>query len=316
MSADRYERLIRWYPSEWRARYGGELTALLEDSYATAGDVPLRARVGLVRRGMAERARSVGFIGSAPEPAQELRAGAVLVLCGWPLFLIAGAVFGKFADNWWIGTPAVERLPASASFNAAAVLGMAGCTVVALAALAALPSFVRLVRAGRWSTVRRPVLRAGVAVVVAAVLLGGGLVWAHHLSPHDRNGGLAVYGAAFIVIGLAAFVALLLAAAAAVAVARRIDVPAGVLRALGVMALLLAVVMTLLFAGFVTWWATEAAFAPTVLLNGVGNGVPFTSRTVPPTLLVAGLLMVLGLALAGRGTGLVARGLRHGRPAT
>jgi len=316
VSPDRYERLIRWYPREWRARYGCEMTALLEDSYATASGVPVRARLGLVRRGLVERARTAGFVGSGLEPAQELRAGAVLVLCGWPPFLIAGAVFGKFADNWWIGTPAVDRLPASASFSAVAVLGVLGCTVVALAALLALPSFVRLVRGGRWSAVRRPVRRAGLAFVLAALLLGGGLAWAHNLGPHDRNGGLAPYSAAFIVIGLAAFVAILLAAAAAVAVARRIDLPERVLRSLGVMALVLSVVMTLLLAGFVTWWAIQAAYAPTVLLNGVGNGVPFTSGTVPPTLLAAGLLMVLGLAFALGGSVRIARGLRPGRPAT
>ena len=315
MSQDRYERLIRWYPREWRARYGGEMAALLEDSYATAGEVPVRVRLGLVRRGLAERARTAGFIGSGREPTQELRAGAVLVLCGWPLFLIAGAVFGKFADNWWIGTPAVERLPASASFNAMVVLGVLGCTVVALAALLAVPSFVRLVQAGGWSTVRRPVRRASLAFVLAAVLLGGGLAWAHHLGPHDRNGGLAVYGAAFIVIGLAAFVAILLAAAAAASVARRVDLSARVLRGLGVMALVLSVVMTLLLVGFATWWATEATYAPTVLLNGIGNGVPFTSGTVPPTLLVAGLLMVLGLAIAVGGSVRIAHGLRPDRPA-
>ena len=315
MSPDRYERLLRWYPREWRDRYGGEMTALLEDSYATASDVPVRARLGLVRRGLAERARTAGFVGAALDPAQELRAGALLVLCGWPLFLIAGAVFGKFADNWWIGTPAVERLPASASFNAVAVLGVLGCTVVALAALLAVPSFVRLVRAGRWSAVRRPVRRAGLAFVIAAVLLGGGLAWAHHLGPHDRNGGLAVYSTAFVVIGLAAFVAILLAAVAAVAVARRVDLSARVLRGLGVMALVLSVVMTLFFAGFVTWWATEAAYAPTVLSNGIGSGVPFTSGKVPPTLLLAGLLMVVGLAFGGLGSVRAARGLRPDRPA-
>ena len=316
MSPDRYERLIRWYPREWRARYGGEMTALLEDSYATASDVPVRVRLGLVGRGLAERARTAGFIGSALEPTQELRDGAILVLCGWPLFLIAGAVFGKFADNWWIGTPAVERLPASASFDAAAVLGVLGCAVVALAALLAVPPFVRLVQAGRWNTVRRPLRRAGLALVLAAVLLGGGLTWAHHLGPHDRNGGMAVYGAAFIVIGLATFVAILSAAAAAAAVARRIDVSARVLRGLGVMALALSAVMTLLFTSIVTWWATEAAHAPAVLSHGIGNGVPFTSGTVPPTLLAAGLLMVLGLASAAAGSVRIARGLRPDRPAT
>ena len=222
----RYERLLRWYPREWRDRYGGEMTALLEDTYATAGDVPVRARLGLVRRGLAERARTAGFIGSALEPAQELRAGAVLVLCGWPLFLIAGAVFGKFADNWWIGTPAVDRLPASASFNAVAVLGVLGCTVVGLAALLAVPSFVRLVRAGRWEHAC-----AGPSGVPASPSCLRPSSWAvgwpgpTTSAAHDRNGGLAVYSAAFVVIGLAAFVAILLAAAAAVAVARRIDLP-------------------------------------------------------------------------------------------
>ena len=156
MRPDRFERLIRWYPAQWRARYGGEMTALLEDSYATPGDVPVRARLSLVRRGLTERARGAGFIGPALGPMNDVRAGAVLVLCGWPLFLIAGAMFGKFADNWWAGTPAVDRVPASVSFNAVAVLGLVGCAVVALAALLALPSFVRLVRAGRWGTVRRP----------------------------------------------------------------------------------------------------------------------------------------------------------------
>ena len=196
------------------------------------------------------------------------------------------------------------------------LLGVLGCTVVALAALLAVPSFVRLVQAGRWNAVRRPVRRAGLAFVLAAALLGGGLAWAHHLGPHDRNGGMAVYGAAFVVIGLAASVAVLSAAAAAVAVARRVDVSARVLRGLGVMALLLSVVMALLLAGFVAWWATEAAYAPRVLVNGIGNGLPFTSARVPPTLLVAGLLMVLGLALGVAGSVRIARGLRLDRPAT
>ena len=150
----------------------------------------------------------------------------------------------------------------------------------------------------------------------AALLLGGGLTWAHHLSPPDRNGGLAVYGAAFLVMGLAAFAAILWAAAAAVAVARRIDLPDRLLRWLGAMALVLSVVMTLLFAGFVTWWATQAAHAPIVLLQGIGNGVPFTSATVPPTLLVAGLLMVLGLAFAVGGSIRITRGLRPDRSTT
>jgi hypothetical protein len=92
-------------------------------------------------------------------------------------------------------------------------------------------------------------------------------------------------------------------------VARRTEMPGRVLRALGVMALGLSAVMVLLFAAFVTWWATQAAYAPAVLLNGIGNGFPFTSSTVPPTLVVAGLMMLLGLALATGGAVRIARSI-------
>ena len=53
-----FERMLRWYPSPWRTRYGDEMTALLEDTYAAAGDVPIRHRPGLCRRG--ERAGRAG----------------------------------------------------------------------------------------------------------------------------------------------------------------------------------------------------------------------------------------------------------------
>ena len=52
------------------------------------------------------------------------------------------------------------------------------------------------------------------------------------------------------------------------------------------MAIGLAGIMVLIFAGIVTWWVSESVHAPGVLLNGIGNGLPFTSRVVPPTLLI------------------------------
>jgi hypothetical protein len=206
-------------------------------------------------------------------------------------------------------------LPAGLSYTTIAVLGVVGCAIVAAAGLVALPSFVRLVRTGYWSTVRRAVRRAVLATATAALLLIGGLMWAHHLSQHARNGGLVVYSVAFVVIGLGAFVAVGCATAAAVAVARRTELRGRTLRALGLMALGLSAVMVLLFAAFVTWWATQAAYAPTVLLNGIGNGFPFTSSTVPPTLVVAGLLMLLGLALAIGGAVRIACSIRPGHAA-
>jgi hypothetical protein len=305
MRADPYERLIRWYPPRWRARYGGEMTALLEDRYAAAADVPLRDRIGLARAGVAERARDAGLVGPGQGAADRLRTGSVLVLCGWALFLAAGAIFGKFTDNWLVGTRKTDPWVASTSYHAVVVAGEAGCLVVLAAALVVLPAFVRLVRRGGWETVRRPVWRALVSGALAVVLFGGTVAWAHHLSAHDRNGGLPVYGASVLVTGLAVVTALV--AATAAAVGRRVDLEKRSLRALGLMAVGLAGIMVLVFAGIVTWWASESVLAPGVLLNGIGNGLPYTSRVLPPTLLIVGLLMAIGLVLALAGTVRIAR---------
>jgi hypothetical protein len=309
VSAEPFARLLRFYPPAWRDRYGGEMTALLEDTYATASEVPWRQRAGLVRAGLAERARAAGLVGGAEGPEARLRAGSVLVLCGWALFLVAGAIFGKFTDNWFNQTPSLHRTTASVGYNAVVVLGALGCAVVAIGALVVLPSFARFVRNGQWHTVSRAVRRAVVALGVAALLIGGGLVWAHHLSGHDRHGGLFVYGLAFVVISLAACGAIGYATAAAVAVGRRIELSPRAGRVVGVLSLALVAVMALLAAGVVLWWVTEARYAPAVLRDGIGNGVLWLSSTVPPSLLVAGLCMVLGLALALPGSARVARSL-------
>jgi hypothetical protein len=301
--------MIRWYPPEWRERYGPEMAALLEDTYSTPEAVPWRARMGLLRSGLAERARVAGLCGS-PGPAEQVRAGSVLVLCGWALFLVAGAIFAKFADNWSVAAPSTARWVASDSYDAVAVLAVLGCALVALAALLAVPPLAHLVRDGRWESVRRPVRRAMVAGGVAVVLFVGALAWAHRLSLHDRNGGLAIYSALLVVAGLAAVAAVLCATAAAVSVARRVELPSRVLRALGLIALALSGVMALMLAGIALWWSWVALHAPDVLLNGIGNGFVYTSDVAPPSLVAAGVLSMLGLLLAFGGTRRVARSWR------
>jgi len=312
VTAPRRERLLRWYPPQWRSRYGDELTALLEDRYGPAGGVPVGDRIGLVRAGLTERAREGGFVGSTQGRAARLRAGSVLVLCGWTLFLVAGAMFAKFSDNWLAGTPRADRSVASWSYDVVAVAGMLGCAVTLLAAFVAVPAFARFVRHGGWAPVRRPVLRAVVGVAAAAVALGAVLFWAHHLSSHDRNGGGPLYGALFVVVSVAAVAALAWSTAAAVSVVRRIDWPARTLGVLAALAVGICGLMLVTFAGIVTWWVSEVLHAPGVLLDGIGGGVPFDSRFVPPTLLVVGSLMVAGLALGLGGTLRIARAARQG----
>jgi len=310
VKADRYEQMTRWYPPRWRSRYGRELTALLEDTYGTAGRVPMRDRIGVARAGLVERAREAALVGNGQGPAERVRAGSLLVLCGWSAFVVGGAMFGKFTDNWYAGTPKPDRWVASASYQAVVVAGTLGCALVLLAALIVVPAFVRLVRAGGWGMVRRPVARAVVSMTVAALAFLGAVSWAHHLSWHDRNGGIHLYGALFVAVCVTAVVALVYATAAAVSVARRVELSPRTLRALGLLALGQAALMVVIFTGIVTWWAFESVRAPRVLSNGIG--VAFTSSTLPPVLLVTGLLALLGLALALGGIMRIARATGSG----
>jgi hypothetical protein len=310
VSAASFDRVLRWYPPAWRSRYGDEMAALLEDTYVSASDVPLGQRVALARSGLAERVREADLVGSTRGGAARLRAGSILVLVGWSLFLVAGGSFARFSDSWRAGTPRADRWVASSGFGAVAIAGAIGCGVVAVAAVIALPGFVRFLRAGRWREVRGPVVRAVVATAVAAILFGGVVGWAHQLSASQRNGGLAAYGALFVLLGLSAVVAIACGTAAAVSVARRIEVSVRGLRAFGVLALGLAALMALILAGTLVWWISEAEHARGVLWNGIGGGLPFSSSSVPPTLLASALLMVLGLALGVWGSVRVAAAMR------
>jgi hypothetical protein len=297
MTRDGFERLLRWYPTQWRVRYGGELTALLEDTYATVNDVPRRHKLDLARSGLAERARAAGIVGRSHDAALRLRGGAVLVLCGWAFYIVAGAMFANVADRWSIESSHVGRWVATGGFNVVALAYGVGCLVVLSAALLVLPSFVRFLRAGGWSEVRRPVSVAAVSVITSAVLFGLLVAGAHGMSAHGRNGGDLFYSALFVIVALTCFVAVGCATAAAASVARKVELSRHMLRTLGVMAIGLVSAMGLAFVSLVTWWASEATHSPGFLAQVIGNGVPFNSSVAPPTLLVSGVLMTMGLAL-------------------
>lgn len=166
------ERHLRWYPERWRVRYGDELVALLEDTYASAGDVPWRHRATMARHGLAERARAGDFLGEQAGPNERMRAGSRLVLCGWALCLVGFALYGKATDNWSAGTPAADRWVAGTGFGLVAVAALVGCLTVLVAALVAAPGFVRLLRAGRWREVRTAVAAAAASASGAVGLLG------------------------------------------------------------------------------------------------------------------------------------------------
>ncbi len=308
MSAASYERLLRCYPPRWRARYGDEMTALLEDTHA-GGRPPVRVCIGLARTGLAERVREAGLAGPTPDPARRLRSASLVVLCGWSAFVLGGCLFAKFSDNWVAGTPPADRWVPSAAYDVVAVSGVIGCAAVLGAALAVGPAFWRLMAGGGWASVRRRFAWAAASLAGAVVLAAATVAWAHRLNAPQRNGMIPGYSALAAVTALAGVIALLCATVAAVAVGRRIALSTRASRRLGVLALGLTGLMVGVLAGIVAWWVAEAVHAPWVLGRGIG-GHAFSSPAAPPVLLVAGLNMVVGLALATWGASRLVSPLR------
>jgi len=309
----RYDRILRWYPANWRQRYGQGLAALLKDTYGE-DQLPLRVRVSLARAGTVERAREVGVVGESANSAERLRAGSLLVLCGWTLFVVAGTAFAKFTEHWDVATPSAHRtLPAIADASAQAA-GILSAIAVLVAALMTVPAVLRLLRSRGWASIRRPMLRGTLSIGVSVALFAGLVLWAHQLNLHQRNGGLALYGLAAIVTGFVVLAAMVIVTTTMITVTRKLDISRRVLSLLSSLALVMTLLMGVIAAGIGLWWASEAIYAPQFLANSIGSGIIGTSNALPPALIVAGVLMVLGLTGACTGSVRVLGGFKRARP--
>ncbi len=294
---DRYEHLIRWYPASWRARYGEELTTLLHDAHPTA-NVPFGVRLSLARRGSIERARASGLLGNSLDGPNLTRAGSLLVLWAWTLFMVAGAVVAKFGEHWESAVPAAHRSLPRVAFGVVQLAGGLGGLIVLMAAAILIPGLLELLRTGKWDEIRRPVLRSMATGVIATVATVAIVIWSHHLSPHQRNGGFFFHGVIFVLWGLTIAMALFMATAAATAVAHHTTLSRRVLRLLGTMATAVTVLMLGVAVGTIIWWTVLADYAPRFL----GSGLLATSNVLPLPLVAAVLLMFAGLTVASVGT--------------
>jgi hypothetical protein len=299
----RFERHLRWFPRKWRETYGVGMTALLDDTY---GDrrLPLPVRFSLIRTGALERVHEGGFIGVIT-PWDRRRSAWQWILAGWTAFMLAGAIFAKFSDNWVTLSSTLDRTSALLGYGLVQWGGSVGMFVVVAAALIVLPSLARLVRQGGWAQVGRPVLRALIFVALSIAATGGVVFWASHLSFHQRNGGLVLYQFIVTAWSVVLGVSLVVASASAISVARRVTLSSRQARWLSTLSITLTTLMVAIFLGVITWWRVEALHAPVFMRNAIGNGIVATSATFPPALVVAFILMIAGLAMAMTGVTLL-----------
>jgi len=73
----RVTRLLRWYPADWRTRYGDEMAALLHDTIAEGRGGP-QLSLNVAKEGLAARL--------APLERRQALAAACLTLCWIPIF--------------------------------------------------------------------------------------------------------------------------------------------------------------------------------------------------------------------------------------
>jgi hypothetical protein len=296
--------LVRLYPPAWRARYGEELEALIVAS-SDGRRVTWRVRADVALGAVRERLRAAGLTGDGPAPTR-VRGGALLTLCAWALFTVAGLAVQKFSEHWQDATPADSRALPSAAFAALVIAAVCGSLLVLAGIGSAMPSLAAFLRAGGWPTIRRRVVIAAVvtgAAIAATVAL---VVWAHALTGRERDGHDLAYAIAFVAWALLIVATLFSWTAAAVAAAGRLRLPAATLRIASRLAGGAAVAMAAMTAATAVWWASLADAAPWFL---AGRPVGSNASPVAPELAVAATLMLLATLLGGAGAYRAARAL-------
>ena len=289
MAPDNLGRLMRWYPPAWRDRYGEEFVAFMQDSYGSERP-PIKARVSIRAGGVRERARRSGLTGDSVPSPERVRAGVLMVVVSWTVMVVAGSTLAKMSEHFDTALPdgpGAHHLPDLSYTVIQTVAEVAGLIVLAGAALA-LPTLLRFLRSGGWPSIRAHALRAAGCTATSVAATVPVVVWAHHLTSHQRNGGSTTYTTIALICVALAVLTLAAWTVLAVAAARKVYVPRSVLIAEAGMAVAVAfAIMGVLIASTV-WWTSVAQRAPAFVSSD-------------PRLVATATLMVFAAVLAAAG---------------
>jgi hypothetical protein len=187
--------------------------------------------------------------------------------------------------------------------QAAAAIGVVICSI---AVMVVLPAFVRRIRECGWISVRRPLnatlLTSSIAFIATICII----VWSHHSAPPPLNNGFWPYRTAGIAWAVLVVVAIAVGTGAIAAVVTRLEPSPRASKTLGILALLMATALSVIFLGMVTWWIPLALHAPWFFRSGTYG----TAGSVAPLpMIVFGALMAVGLILGAYGATRVIRSL-------
>lgn len=305
MSAARTSgRLLRLYPKQWRQRYGQELEALIVEA---SGDhrVSWRMHLDIARGAGRERLRSAGLADNGA-PGDQVRAGVLVVLCAWALFVTAGITVQKFSEHWQSATPAASRGVPSMAFTTLVAAALCASVLVLAGIVRAVPSLVWFLRNGGWPEIRRRVVTAALLTGIASAAMGALVIWAHGLDSEERAGGDRAYAAAFVAVACLAVGCLTAWTLAATAVSRRLSLSRQALRTEAYIACAVTVLMAAMAGSTIVWWVALADAAPWFL---AGLAVGVRGSPIAPQLMIAALVMTLAVLLGVVGSRQALRGV-------
>ncbi|MGZ4412234.1 MAG: hypothetical protein ACXVY8_08885 [Gaiellaceae bacterium] len=229
---------------------------------AESGALSWRTRLDLARSGLSQRLRDSGLLGDDLPPALRARAGLLLVLSSWSLFVVAGIGLQKTSEQWQAAVPQARQSLPAAAFGSVLIAAAVGSAAVVLGVLLVVRPLAAFLRADGWRQIRRPVVHAVVASGLAGVVLSGVVVWAHQLTSAQRNGGDWHYAGAFVLLGVCGLASVAAWTRAAVVTAGRLTLPSLTLRLETGLAAAVTLAMLVMTGATATWWLSVTDAAP------------------------------------------------------
>jgi hypothetical protein len=286
--------LLALYPAAWRRRYGDELDALILDMHADGRDTGWRVRADVLRAVAREHLGG----GQRGDPSRRIEGGASLVLWAWAVFVLAGAIVAKTTEHWQRSLSGHPASIAEVAFGGLIVVAAAAAVLVAAGIALTLPAAIRLLREGGWSRIRSRTLVAAaltVAAVAATIVL---VAWAHRVTVLDRNGHDSLYAGVFLCWAALVGATVLAWTAVATGIARGLRCGRAVLCAHALLAPVVTVLMAVMTAATVAWWAIVGHNSPAALTGGASAA---QASAIVPQLVVAGALMLIATTIAAVG---------------
>jgi hypothetical protein len=169
-AAARAERLLRWYPAVWRARYGEEFTWLLEDDLRERPSC-LRRDADVVRAGLSAR---LGAMGVGAAPVVDERAAVLTRIALLSVFVAAAlSIWTQLANA------AISATATAPVLGALVTLSAVGLVALATAGVALRRFAVAFRRTGLWQR-RAALLPVATIAVASGVLMVGAAAVARH----------------------------------------------------------------------------------------------------------------------------------------